>query len=263
VDGDGLEDLILGSGKGGRLSVFRTAAKAISSRWIPALCARPSRATKPASSAGAIRPGRSSFSPGSANYEDGLASGPCVRQFNLSTGTVDDSFPSAEASAGPLAMADVDADGDLDLFVGGRVLPGRYPIAASSQLFRNDGGRFVRDAESSRVLEHVGLVSGAVFSDLDGDGLPELILACEWGPLRILQNDKGRLRPRNPPVRPPVPPAPTPDPQPSNSSRGWWTASLRVTSMEMAFPTSSPAIGDSTRSTGPVRTGHGCCITET
>jgi hypothetical protein len=51
----------------------------------------------------------------------------------------------------------------------------------------------VLDVENSKVLEHVGLVSGAVFSDLDGDGFPELILACEWGPIRIFHNDHGRL----------------------------------------------------------------------
>jgi len=90
-------------------------------------------------------------------------------------------------------LADVDGDGDLDLFVGGRVIPGRYPEAASSRLFRNEGGSFVKDAANSASLTSVGLVSGAVFSDLDGDGDVELVLACEWGGLRVFRNQEGKF----------------------------------------------------------------------
>ena len=50
-------------------------------------------------------------------------------------------------------------------------------------------------------FEKLGLVSGAVFSDLDGDGRPELVLACEWGPIRIFRNEHGQFRPWDPPVR--------------------------------------------------------------
>ena len=53
-------------------------------------------------------------------------------------------------------------------------------------------GKLVVDEENSRVLEKVGLVNGAVWSDLDGDGFPELILACEWGPMSG-QNQGGHL----------------------------------------------------------------------
>src|SRR5437773_9070624 len=97
-------------------------------------------------------------------------------------------------------MADIVGDGALDLFVGGRVVAGRYPEPASSLIFRGAGGKFSADVENTRRLAHVGLVSGAVFSDLDGDGLPELILACEWGPIKIFRNDHGRLVVWDPPV---------------------------------------------------------------
>ena len=90
-------------------------------------------------------------------------------------------------------MADVYGDGKLDLFVGGRVIPGQYPEAADSKIYRNVDGQLVLDEENSRVLEKVGLVNGAVWSDLDGDGFPDLILACEWGPIRVLKNQKGHL----------------------------------------------------------------------
>ena len=100
------------------------------------------------------------------------------------------------ASTGPLALGDVDGDGDLDLFVGGRVKAGRYPEPAVSLLLKNEGGKFV----PWQKWEGLGMVSGAVLSDLDGDGDAELVLACEWGPIRIFRNEAGMLQPWDWPV---------------------------------------------------------------
>jgi hypothetical protein len=77
----------------------------------------------------------------------------------------------------------------LDLFVGGAVIPARYPEPATSRVYINDNGTF----KPYQELANIGLVRGAVWSDLDGDGFPELILACEWGPIRVFHNDKGKL----------------------------------------------------------------------
>jgi hypothetical protein len=60
-------------------------------------------------------------------------------------------------------------------------------------LLRVRDGRLVVDAKFSATLREAGLVSGAVFSDLTGDGQPELVLACEWGPLRVFQFANGSL----------------------------------------------------------------------
>src|SRR5262249_43073238 len=130
---------------------------------------------------------------GSASYEDGQSAAAGVQEYNFGSGQITDLIGGSEASTGPLALGDIDGDGILDLFVGGRVKPGRYPEAASSRIYRGTNGAFVLDQPNTQLLHKVGMVSGAVWSDLDGDGFPELILACEWGPIRIFHNDHGHL----------------------------------------------------------------------
>ncbi|NGP77019.1 hypothetical protein G3570_10270 [Balneolaceae bacterium YR4-1] len=96
-------------------------------------------------------------------------------------------------ATGPLAMADIDADGDLDLFAGKRFKPYNYPVPVSSHLYINNSGNFEPVQQQENPFEKVGLVSGAVFSDLDLDGYPELLLATEWGPIKIFKNEQGKF----------------------------------------------------------------------
>ena len=97
-------------------------------------------------------------------------------------------LPSGSASQGAIALADVDGDGDLDVFVAGRYQPGRYPEAVSSTLWLNQGGKLVPSAGWSEPFKKLGLVAGATFVDLNQDGKPDLALTTEWGPVRIFIN---------------------------------------------------------------------------
>ncbi|HKX61665.1 MAG TPA: VCBS repeat-containing protein [Verrucomicrobiae bacterium] len=136
-----------------------------------------------------------------SNYERGSTNESSVLQFRISPEGVH-AKPALNGlhSIGPGCLGDVDADGLLDLFQGGRVIAGRYPEAATSRLYRGGRNGFEPD-QRNRLFEQLGLVSGAAFSDLNADGFPELLLACEWGPIRIYRNRRGQYEPWDPKVR--------------------------------------------------------------
>jgi enediyne biosynthesis protein E4 len=105
----------------------------------------------------------------------------------------DEVFPEVRASVGATAAADFDRTGRLSLFIGGRVEPGQYPRTPRSFLLANRGGRFedVTD-QIAPDLRGVGMVTSALWSDVDGDGWLDLLLTIEWGHVRCFHNDKGR-----------------------------------------------------------------------
>jgi len=195
LNGDGSEDLVIGSGQGGSMRVmFGNGQGGFSLIKAPAF-GESAASDQSGIASWSAEAGSATLLVGQSNYEQSTGATPACARFDFLSGEIKNSenLGSMEASAGPLAIADLDGDGDLDLFVGGRVLGGKYPEPASSRIYRNERGHFALDKQNSRMLEKVGLVSGAVWTDLDGDGFPELVLACEWGPLKIFRNNHGKL----------------------------------------------------------------------
>ncbi|MBC8245529.1 MAG: VCBS repeat-containing protein [Verrucomicrobia bacterium] len=190
IDSDGWDDLIVGGGAGQRLAMFRNRRdgtfKSITSPILkPANWDQAMVLPFTANQAGpALIVGVSNYESGSPELPSGIiydfAKREAAKFLNGQTG-----------STGPMCQADLDGDGDLDLFVGGRILPGRYPAAADSVLLENRDGKL----HAAHRWPALGMVQGAVFSDLTGDNRPELILALHWDSPRVFRWEKGSWKP--------------------------------------------------------------------
>jgi hypothetical protein len=107
------------------------------------------------------------------------------------TSAPDGTIPDLRENGSCVAAADFDRDGDLDLFVGGSSIPGKYPLPSASHLYVNKGGRFID--ETPQALREAGLVTSAIWSDADGDGWLDLLITTEWGPVKLFHNERGQL----------------------------------------------------------------------
>jgi hypothetical protein len=83
----------------------------------------------------------------------------------------------------------------MDLFVGGRLVPGKYPLAPESKILYNDGKGNFTDAteQAAPSLKQLGMVTDALWMDINNDGQNDLIVVGEWMPIKIFINQKGRL----------------------------------------------------------------------
>lgn len=101
---------------------------------------------------------------------------------------------SGKESGGALALSDIDGDGDLDLFIGGRALPNQWPLPASSRLYRNDGNNYTDvTADVAPGFLHLGLATGAMWLDIDNDSDSDLLIATEYGPVRLFVNNQNKF----------------------------------------------------------------------
>lgn len=105
-----------------------------------------------------------------------------------------DAIPHFYENKSCVAVADIDHDGDLDVFVGFLSDPQKYGIPQNSKLYLNDGkGKFsVADANTINLLK-IGMVTSAAFTDLNNDGWVDLVVAGEWMPVKIFMNEKGKF----------------------------------------------------------------------
>src|SRR5947208_5943745 len=139
-----------------------------------------------------IASGSSETDHNSPNYQDRFYVNDGKGNFTLDSTALPKNFTSKFC----VRAVDYDHDGDLDLFVSGRVDPWNYPKPVSSVILRNDSKNGVVKftdvtAEVAKPLLNIGLVCDAIFSDFNSDGWPDLILAGEWMPVTFLVNDKG------------------------------------------------------------------------
>ena len=115
--------------------------------------------------------GEGNFSPAKGSLPQMITSGSCVKPF------------------------DYDNDGDQDLFVGGRVVPGKYPFPAKSYILNNRGGSFVDvTAEVAPELVQPGMVTDAIWTDINGDKVIDLLVVGEWMPIRFFINNNGTFK---------------------------------------------------------------------
>jgi len=204
IDGDGLEDVFLGgaSGQAGQLlrqsanASFRETSKDIfrASSLQEDVAALFFDADGDSDQDLYVVSGGNEWEAESPFYQDRLYLNDGQGNF---TAAPPGSLPNFTTSGGCVSAADVDGDGDDDLFVGGRLRPQDYPAPASSHLLLNDGNGHFTDASQllAPMLHKLGLVTDAAWTDLNEDGRPDLLIAGEWMPLTALLNLPDGFRP--------------------------------------------------------------------
>ena len=157
-----------------------------------------------------VASGGNEFKAGSKAYEDRFYENLGNNQFQR----VEAAIPASKVSGKELSTVDFDHDGDLDLFVGGRLVPKQYPYPAKSYLLENVSKsgeiKFVNTTtESMPSLDSLGLVTASSWADIDGDGWEDLMVVGEWMTIRCFKNNQGTFAEVSEQVLP-------------ENTAGWW-----------------------------------------
>ena len=153
--------------------------------------------------------GGNEFEPNTPILKDRLYINNGNGSFNFSNVSLPDNFSSGMR----VTSSDYDKDGDIDLFVGGRVVPGSYPLPAESFLLENisdgNGIKFRNADESVFSFKEIGLVTSSAWVDYNNDGWTDLIVVGEWTPIKFYKNNEGKFSDDTSLID-------------VDSTRGWW-----------------------------------------
>ena len=153
--------------------------------------------------------GGNEFEPNTPILKDRLYTNDGKGSFNFDDSLLPDNFSSGMR----VSAEDYDKDGDLDLFVGGRVVPGSYPLPADSFLLENitngNGIKFKNADESIFSFKDIGLITSSVWTDYNNDGWTDLIVVGEWTPIKFYKNINGKFSEDTSLID-------------VDSTRGWW-----------------------------------------
>lgn len=131
--------------------------------------------------------GSNEFISGSELYQDQLYVNDGKGNFKNET---KERLPNILSSGMRVCKGDIDRDGDDDLFVGGRQVPGQYPFAPKSYLLKNENGIFIDITAESPDLINPGMITESIFDDFDSDGDLDLICVGEWMPISFFENNQ-------------------------------------------------------------------------